>query len=90
MYCRNLNNMNKHKPKCTVSEETSKLYQCTVCGVQFKTLTSLRVGGIVLYVYLHVCMVPTSTGYPGKMGVHFPVRDKWCNFEYTGKVGEYM
>ena len=33
-------------------------------------------------------MVPTPTGKLGKMGEHFPVREKQGNFEQTGKVGE--
>ena len=32
--------------------------------------------------------VPTRTGKPGKMGRHFPVREKSGNFEQTGKVRE--
>ena len=32
--------------------------------------------------------VPTQTGKPGKMGRHFPVREKSGNFEETGTVGE--
>ena len=32
--------------------------------------------------------VPTQTGKPGKMGRHFPVREKSGNFELTGKVRE--
>ena len=32
--------------------------------------------------------VPTGTGTPGKMGRHFPVREKSGNFEQTGKVRE--
>ena len=32
--------------------------------------------------------VPTMTGKPGKMGRHFPVREKSGNFKQTGKVGE--
>ena len=31
---------------------------------------------------------PTQTGKPGKMGRHFPVREKSGNFEQTGKVRE--
>ena len=31
---------------------------------------------------------PTRTGKPGKMGRHFPVREKSGNFEQTGKVRE--
>ena len=34
------------------------------------------------------CRVPTRTGKPGKMGRHFPVREKSGNFEQTGKVRE--
>ena len=34
-------------------------------------------------------MVPTRTGKPGKMGDHFPVREKSGNFAKTGKVGEF-
>ena len=32
--------------------------------------------------------VPTRTGKPGKMGRHFPVRERSGNFEQTGKVRE--
>ena len=32
--------------------------------------------------------VPTRTGKPGKMGRHFPVREKSGNFEQTGKGRE--
>ena len=32
--------------------------------------------------------IPTRTGKPGKMGRHFPVREKSGNFEQTGKVRE--
>ena len=32
--------------------------------------------------------VPTQTGKSGKMGRHFPVREKSGNFEQTGKVRE--
>ena len=32
--------------------------------------------------------VPTRTGKPGKMGRHFPVREKSGNFKQTGKVRE--
>ena len=37
-------------------------------------------------------MVPTGTGNqrkPGKMGKHFPVREKSVNFVKTGKVREF-
>ena len=34
------------------------------------------------------CRVPTRTGKPGKMGRHFPVREKSGNFEKAGKVRE--
>ena len=37
---------------------------------------------------LDVFRVPTRTGKPGKMGRHFPVREKSGNFEQTGKVRE--
>ena len=33
-----------------------------------------------------IVRVPTRTGKPGKMGRHFPVREKSRNFEQTGKV----
>ena len=39
-----------------------------------------------------MCMVPTGTGNqgkPGKMGRHFPVREKSGNFVKTGKVREF-
>ena len=34
----------------------------------------------------YIDRVPTRTGKPGKMGRHFPVREKSGNFEQTGKV----
>ena len=34
----------------------------------------------------YIPRVPTRTGKPGKMGRHFPVREKSGNFEQTGKV----
>ena len=37
---------------------------------------------------LHLFRVPTQTGKPGKMGRHFPVREKSGNFEQTEKVRE--
>ena len=40
---------------------------------------------------LNIDRVPTQTGKsgkPGKMGRHFPVREKSGNFEQTGKVRE--
>ena len=36
-----------------------------------------------------IFMVPTRTGKPGKMGQHFPVREKSGNFAETGKVREF-
>ena len=44
-----------------------------------------------LAVNLGISRVPTrtgKTGKPGKMGRHFPVREKSGNFEQTGKVRE--
>ena len=38
--------------------------------------------------FREVYRVPTQTGKPGKMGRHFPVREKSGNFEQTGKVRE--
>ena len=41
--------------------------------------------------FLNLSRVPTQTGKtgkPGKMGRHFPVREKSGNFEQTGKVRE--
>ena len=35
---------------------------------------------------VNIDRVPTQTGKPGKMGRHFPVREKSGNFEQTGKV----
>ena len=47
------------------------------------------IGGRYKYLQiLPVNRVPTLTGKPGKMGRHFPVREKLGNFEQTGKVGE--
>ena len=40
------------------------------------------------YVRRSLSRVPTRTGKPGKMGRHFPVREKSGNFEQTGKVRE--
>ena len=38
---------------------------------------------------LNTCRVPTRTGKPGKMGRHFPVREKSGNLEQTGKLREF-
>ena len=38
--------------------------------------------------YNTIFRVPTLTGKPGKMGRHFPVREKSGNFEQTGKSGK--
>ena len=35
-----------------------------------------------------VYRVPLQTGKPGKMGRHFPVREKSGKFDQTGKVRE--
>ena len=37
---------------------------------------------------MDILRVPTQTGKPGKMGRHFPVREKAGYFEQTGKVRE--
>ena len=34
-------------------------------------------------------MVPTRTGKPGKIGEHFPLREKSGKFAKTGKVREF-
>ena len=39
-------------------------------------------------IFPQINRVPTRTGKPGKMGRHFPVREKSGNFEQTGKVRE--
>ena len=45
--------------------------------------------GVCLYqVIFPTLRVPTRTGKPGKIGRHFPVREKSGNFEQTGKVGK--
>ena len=41
-----------------------------------------------IYFSKNIYRVPTRTGKPGKMGRHFPVREKSGNFEQTGKVSE--
>ena len=38
--------------------------------------------------FSNISRVPTRTGKPGKMGRHFPVREKSGNFDDTGKVSE--
>ena len=44
-------------------------------------------GSLLVCVHRYI-RVPTRTGKPGKMGRHFPVREKSGNFEQTGKVRE--
>ena len=56
-------------------------------------MAQLATWGQLTVYWLHndlfaVNRVPTRTGKPGKMGRHFPVREKSGNFEQTGKVGE--
>ena len=51
----------------------------------------MSIFGIIIYVRIPIFRVPTrtgKTGKPGKMGRHFPVREKSGNFEQTGKVRE--
>ena len=43
---------------------------------------------MVATIELTMDRVPTRTGKPGRMGRHFPVREKSGNFEQTGKVRE--
>ena len=45
--------------------------------------------GVALHLSLPIVRVPTRTGKPGKMGRHFPVREKSGNFDETGKVREF-
>ena len=45
-------------------------------------------GTFIFRKYFYINRVPTRTGKPGKMGRHFPVREKSGNFEQTGKVRE--
>ena len=63
-------------------------YHCQRCDKIFSTKYGLQ-----CHHQLHLgnFRVPTrtgKTGKPGKMGRHFPVREKSGNFEQTGKVGE--
>ena len=44
--------------------------------------------GLTLREFHRNVRVPTWTGKPGKMGKHFPVREKSGNFDETGKVRE--
>ena len=49
----------------------------------------------IAYICIHgqICMAPTGTGNqgkPGKMGRHFPVKEKSGNFVKTGKVREKL
>ena len=41
-------------------------------------------------VYIVQVVVPTSTGNPRKIGEHFPVMDRFGNFEHTGKVKKFL
>ena len=45
-------------------------------------------GSWIIQFSVYIDRVPTRTGKPGKMGRHFPVREKSGNFEQTGKVRE--
>ena len=51
----------------------------TCCKVMLNCFCQRREGNV---------RVPTRTGKPGKMGRHFPVREKSGNFEQTGKFRE--
>ena len=54
--------------------------------------TDSRPQGNPYYAWQVISMVPTATGNqgkPGKMGRHFPVREKSGNFVKTGKVREF-
>ena len=51
-------------------------------------LFSNQLSSVNLQISTSLNRVPTRTGKPGKMGRHFPVREKSGNFEQTGKVRE--
>ena len=48
----------------------------------------MRKVGLPYQIPPYIYRVPTRTGKPGKMGRHFPDREKSGNFEQTGKVRE--
>ena len=52
-----------------------------------KRMVGIQLKCLLVWV-LYTFRVPTRTGKPGKMGRHFPVREKSGNFEQTGKVRE--
>ena len=57
--------------------------------MKMQEIFSFRKGGHKVFKYIKIFAdlnrVPTRTG---KMGRHFPVREKSGNFEQAGKVGE--
>ena len=56
--------------------------------VVFRRSNRRRGGSIVDLQRKLTHRVPTRTGKPGKMGRHFPVRERSGNFEQSGKVRE--
>ena len=80
--------------ECRVTKVISYTFCSTRCKC-FTLLTSARKPSATNpwceFIDLMMNRVPTrtgKTGKPGKMGRHFPVREKSGNFEQTGKVRE--
>ena len=56
-------------------------------GLNLNMVHSPNAACLTMTNHCHVSIyrVPTRTGKPGKMGRHFPVREKSGNFDQTGK-----
>ena len=70
---------------------TDRIYPAGVngaCLVTVEARTSFHPLCIRVVFLQATVRVPTRTGKPGKMGRHFPVREKSGNFDETGKVRE--
>ena len=63
-----------------------QLMKCARDSPVIASLSHARLRSMIRSLYS--CRVPTRTGKPGKMGRHFPVREKSGNFEQTRKVKE--
>ena len=62
-----------------------------VCAAFFKTVREFHAldPSLCNLNFNAFTMIPTPTGKPGKIGEHFPVREKSRNFAKMGKVREF-
>ena len=74
--------------RSSVTDESHTYETPLVERVMHRRVEERLKGSWIIQFSVYIDRVPTRTGKPGKMGRHFPVREKSGNFEQTGKVRE--